>query len=55
MGKKPTKTTLTIRVDQEWLDALDAWIAAQKMKPTRTEVIRVTINELIKKKKRGDG
>jgi hypothetical protein len=39
------KKLISIRVDEEWLDALNAWRDAQIGKPTLTEVIRVAVNE----------
>ena len=55
--RKPTgadarqDTAITIRVSNEWLDALDAWIDAQPVKPSRTETIRVAVEEFINQKR----
>jgi metal-responsive CopG/Arc/MetJ family transcriptional regulator len=55
--RKPTgadarqDTAITIRVSKEWLDALDAWIDTQPVKPSRTETIRVAVEEFINQKR----
>jgi allantoicase len=41
------KKMITLRVYEEWLEALDAWIAKQKFKPTRTAVICESVLERI--------
>jgi hypothetical protein len=40
-------TSIAIRVNKDWLIKLDAWIAAQPIKPSRTEVFRVAIDRLM--------
>lgn len=42
---------ITIRVSKDWLERLDAWIEGQTIRPSRTEVIRAAIDQLIEGKK----
>ncbi len=45
-------TSIAIRVNREWLAKLDAWIAAQPIRPSRTEAIRVAVNRLMNEKRK---
>lgn len=49
MTKSPNSenATLTIRVTQDWLDALDKWRDQQIVPPTRTQVVKVAVERLI--------
>jgi hypothetical protein len=40
--------TLTLRVTQEWLDDVDAWREAQAVPPTRSQLVKVAVEQFLK-------
>lgn len=42
-------TTITIRITDEWLVAIDKWRNAQSVPPSRSDVIRTAVKRFIAK------
>ena len=47
MSKKLERKLINLRVDASWLERLDAWIASQKIRPSRTQVIIAAVDRLM--------
>lgn len=49
MSKNRTATRmLSIRVTEDWIERLEAWIDAQEIKPSKTAVITAAVDRFIR-------
>ncbi len=46
-GMANERQQINVRVDDAWLEALDAWIAAQPVPPSRSQVVMTAVRRFI--------